>query len=364
MASPGVSSGPTSAVQTRDTDDRAVSSAVVPRAAPPPAPFDAVLLISFGGPQGPDDVRPFLANVLRGRAVPPARVEEVARHYALFGGVSPITELTQRQAAGLRERLERDGPALPVYVGMRNWHPFLVDTLREMAHAGLRRAVGFILAAHRSYSSCEQYRRNVAAARREIRTEGVEDVEVTYVGDWHTHDGFIGACATRVSTARQALPEALRDGARVVFTAHSVPLSMATDSRYHDQLLESARLIASRLGVADWALVFQSRSGRPEDPWLEPDICDYLRAEERGGLEAVVVCPLGFVADHMEVLYDLDHEAAAVCEELGITMRRAAAVNDDPQFLDLIAHMVRATVDRYAGGRPLSICPETERSTV
>ena len=324
-------------------------------AAPRPAPFDAVLLISFGGPQGPDDIRPFLANVVRGRPVPPARVEEVARHYELFGGVSPITELTERQAAGLRQRLERDGPALPVYVGMRNWHPFLTDTLREMAHAGVRRAVGFILAAHRSYSSCEQYRRNVAAARREIRTEGVEDVDVTYVGDWHTHDGFIDACATRVSTAHQTLPEALRTRARVVFTAHSIPLSMATVSRYRDHLLESARLIASRLGVADWALVFQSRSGRPQDPWLEPDICDYLRTEGRGGLKAVVVCPLGFVADHVEVLYDLDHEAVSVCDELGITMRRAAAVNDDPQFLDLMASMVRATVDRYRGGRPLPI---------
>ena len=329
--------------------------------APRPAPFDAVLLVSFGGPQGPEDVRPFLANVLRGRRVPPARVEEVARHYELFGGVSPITELTRRQAAGLRARLERDGPVLPVYVGMRNWHPFLVDTLREMAHAGLHRAVGFILAAHRSYSSCEQYRRNVAAARCELRTEGVEDVEVTYVGDWHTHDGFIGACATRVATARETLPEALRDCARVVFTAHSLPLSMATDSPYHGQLLESARLIASRLSIADWALVFQSRSGQPQDPWLEPDICDYLRDERRGGLEAVVICPLGFVADHVEVLYDLDHEAAAVCKELGITMRRAAAINDDPQFLDLMAGMVRATVDRYEGGRPLSICLGTDR---
>ena len=327
-----------------------------------PDPFDAVLLISFGGPQGPDDIRPFLANVLRGKPVPPARVEEVARHYALFGGVSPITDLTQQQAAGLRQRLERDGPALPVYVGMRNWHPYLADTLREMAHAGLRRAVGFILAAHRSYSSCEQYRRNVATARHEIRTAGLTDVDVTYVGDWHTHDGFIGACATRLSAARQTLPEALRDHARVVFTAHSIPLSMATDSRYHDQLLESARLVASRLGVTDWTLVFQSRSGRPQDPWLEPDICDYLRAEGRGGLEAVLISPLGFVADHVEVLYDLDHEAAAVCEEIGITMRRAAAVNDDPQFLDLMADVVRGTVERYRGGRPLSICLETDRS--
>ena len=333
----------------------------MPTAARRPDPFDAVLLISFGGPQGLDDIRPFLANVLRGRPVRPGRIEEVARHYELFGGVSPLNALTQQQAVGLRLRLERDGPALPVYVGMRNWHPFLADTLKEMARAGLRRAVGFILAAHRSYSSCEQYRRNVAGARHEIRTAGLADVEVTYVGDWHTHAGFIGACATRLSTAHQSLPAALRDRARVVFTAHSIPLSMAANSRYRNQLLESARLIVGRLALPDWTLVFQSRSGRPQDPWLEPDICDYLRAEGRNGLEAVVICPLGFVADHVEVRYDLDHEAAAVCAELGITMRRAEAVNDDPQFLDLMADVVRATVERYQGGRPLPICIESER---
>jgi ferrochelatase len=333
----------------------------IPR--PTPAPFDAVLLISFGGPQGLDDIRPFLANVLRGRRIPPARIEEVAHHYELFGGISPITDLTLRQAAGLGQRLERDGPPLPVYVGMRNWHPLLADTLRDMAAAGVRRAVGFILAAHRSYSSCEQYRRNVAAARREIRAEGGPDVEVTYVGDWHTHDGFISACAAQAEMAREALPEALRDGARLVFTAHSIPLSMADESPYHAQLLESARLVAARLDVSEWALVFQSRSGRPQDPWLEPDICDYLRAERPNGLESVVLCPLGFVADHVEVLYDLDHEAAEVCGELGITMRRAAAVNDNPHFLDLMADMVRGTVDRYRGGRPLPICPATEELT-
>ena len=334
-----------------------VSSTVVSFAARCSAPFDAVLLISFGGPQGPDDIRPFLANVLRGRPVPPGRIEEVARHYELFDGVSPLNELTQRQAAGLRRRLERDGPALPVYVGMRNWHPLLADTLKEMARAGLHRAVGFILAAHRSFSSCEQYRRNVADARHELRSAGLTDVDVIYVGDWHTHTGFIGACATRLSTALETLPVTSRNRARVVFTAHSIPLSMATNSRYRDQLLGSAGLIASRVGRPDWTLVFQSRSGRPQDPWLEPDICDYLRTEARNGLKAVVICPLGFVADHVEVLYDLDHEAAAVCAELGITMRRSAAVNDDPQFLDLMADVVRTTVAQYQGGRPLPIGP-------
>ena len=327
----------------------------VTSAAPSSAPFDAVLLISFGGPQGPDDIRPFLANVLRGRRVPPARVEAVAHHYELFGGVSPITELTLRQAAGLRERLDRDGPPLPVYVGMRNWHPYLADTLREMGAAGGRRAVGVILAAHRSYSSCEQYRRNVVAARQEIVAAGGPDVDVVYVTDWHTSDGFVQACAEQVDTARRAMPDGLGPRARVVFTAHSIPLSMAEGSRYETQLNESARAVAARLGLDDWALVFQSRSGRPQDPWLEPDICDYLRTEGATGLAAVVICPIGFVADHVEVLYDLDHEAAEVCSELGIAMRRASAVNDHPRFLDALAEQVRTTVSRYARGRPIPL---------
>ena len=317
--------------------------------------FDAVLLVSFGGPQGVDDIRPFLANVLRGRHVPPARFEEVAKHYELFGGVSPITELTLRQANGLRQRLEEAGAPLPVYVGMRNWHPYLIDTIRSMSESGIRRAVGFILAAHRSYSSCEQYRRNVTLARQELRDEGKPDVEITYVPDWHAHDGFIEANALRVAEARASLPETARDRARLVFTAHSIPLAMAGVDRYRMQLNESARRIAARTGFSDWALVFQSRSGRPQDPWLEPDICDYLRAEHAQGLRALVICPVGFVADHVEVLYDLDHEAAETCRELGIEVRRALTVNDDPLFLELMADVVRATVSRYRGGRPLPI---------
>jgi ferrochelatase len=317
--------------------------------------FDAVLLVSFGGPQGVDDIRPFLANVLRGRHVPPARFEEVAKHYELFGGVSPITELTLRQASGLRQRLEDAGAPLPVYVGMRNWHPYLIDTIRSMSESGIRRAIGFILAAHRSYSSCEQYRRNVTLARQELRDEGKPDVEITYVPDWHAHDGFIEANALRVAEARASLPETSRDRARLVFTAHSIPLAMAGVDRYRMQLKESARRIAAWTGFSDWALVFQSRSGRPQDPWLEPDICDYLRAEHAQGLRAVVICPVGFVADHVEVLYDLDHEAAETCRELGIEVRRALTVNDDPLFLELMADVVRSTVSRYRRGRPLPI---------
>jgi ferrochelatase len=241
--------------------------------------FDAVLLISFGGPKGLADIRPFLANVLKGRQVPPQRIEEVAHHYELFDGVSPLTELTMKQAAGLRARLKQDGPSLPVYVGMRNWHPYLTDTIREMARDGVKRAVGLVLAPHRSHSSCEQYRRNVIEARRELTGSGYPDVQVFYVGDWHTHEGFANAVAGRIRTAFEELPPSAGDRARLVFTAHSIPLSMAQTSPYHDQLKASASLVASKLGQRNWALVFQSRSGRPEDPWLEPDVCDYLRTE-------------------------------------------------------------------------------------
>jgi protoporphyrin/coproporphyrin ferrochelatase len=316
--------------------------------------FDSVLIVSFGGPQGVADIRPFLANVLRGRRVSPERVDEVAKHYELFGGVSPITEITRRQAAGLRDRLAAIGHPLPVYVGMRNWHPLLPETLREMHDAGARRAIGFIAAAQHSYSSCQQYRENVAAARSELRREG-RDVEVTFVGSWFDHPLWIAANAAHVSDALARLPEPARAKARLVFTAHSVPVPMAEASRYREQLEISSRLVAAEAGVRDWALVYQSRSGRPGDPWLEPDVCDYLRQARASGLEAAVLCPIGFVCDHIEVLYDLDHEAADVCAEIGLPMTRAEAVNDDPRFLDMMADVVMTTIRRYEHGTPLAL---------
>jgi len=315
--------------------------------------FDSVLLISFGGPQGPDDIRPFLANVLRGRRVLPERVEEVARHYELFGGVSPITALTERQASGLSDRLAAAGHPLPVYVGMRNWHPFLADTLHQMYVDGRRRAVGFIAAAQHSYSSCQQYRDNVLSARAELRSRDGGDIDVTYVGSWFDHPLFVAANAQHVREALTRLPEGVRGRARLICTAHSIPATMAARSRYREQLFASAQQVAAASGIADWVLVFQSRSGRPEDPWLEPDICDYLR-QEHGGLAAAVICPIGFVCDHVEVLYDLDREAAEVCRTLGLPMARAEAVNDDPLFLDMMADVVLRTITRYGAGRALS----------
>jgi ferrochelatase len=316
--------------------------------------FDSVLIISFGGPQGRADIRPFLANVLRGRRVSSDRVEEVAHHYELFDGVSPITELTRRQADGLRQRLSASGRPLPVYVGMRNWRPLLADTLRQMYADGMRRAIGFIAAPHHSYSSCQQYRENVAAAQQELEATGGH-LDIFFVGSWFDHPLFIEANAAHVRKAQQRLPSAVRDTARLVFTAHSIPLPMAESSLYREQLTTSAQLIARKAAVEQWALVYQSRSGRPQDPWLEPDVCEYLRGEHAAGLRAAIICPVGFVCDHIEVLYDLDREAAEVCAGLGLPMARAEAVNDDPLFLDMMADVVLRTVRRYEHGRPLHI---------
>jgi ferrochelatase len=305
--------------------------------------FDSVLIVSFGGPQGPADVRPFLERVLRGRRVAPERIEEVARHYELFGGVSPITELTRRQAEGLRQRLADARHPLPVYVGMRNWHPLLADTLREMHDAGKRHAIGFIAAPHESYSSREQYMENVEAARSELRVATGGDVDVTYVESWFDHPSFIAANAAHVRDALARLTPDVRLLARLVCTAHSIPVGMAGAAKYQDQLRRSAEAVAAQVGL-DWAVVYQSRSGRPSDPWLEPDVCDYLRREHAAGLRAAVLCPIGFVCDHIEVLYDLDREAADVCKEIGLPMTRAEAVNDDPRFLDMMADVVLRTI--------------------
>jgi ferrochelatase len=320
------------------------------------SPFDAVLVVAFGGPIGPDDVRPFLANVLRGRRVSPARVEEVVRHYELFGGVSPLTDITVKQARGLELRLTARGVPLPVYVGMRNWHPLLPDTIRSMVSAGVRRAAGLVLAPHRSYSSCTQYRQNVLDARAEVVGAGLPDLSVTYVGDWHTHPKFVETNARHVRDAIERLPDSARARARLVFTAHSVPVSMAGAVKYAQQVNESARLVASAVGSNDWTIVFQSRSGRPEDPWLGPDVCEYLRGVA-GQVPGVVLVPIGFVCDHIEVLYDLDHDAADVCRDAGLPMARAATVNDDPMFLEMTADVVFDLVKTYRSGRPLPIVP-------
>lgn len=323
------------------------------------SPFDAVLLIAFGGPQGPADVRPFLKNVLRGRRVSPERIDEVAHHYEMFGGISPLTALTLDQARALERMLADRGLPLPVHVGMRNWHPYLGETLTEMSRAGARRAIGVLAAAQRSYSGCTQYRENVRDARFTLAASGVSSPDITYVGDWHEHPGFIEANADHVREAIDRLPEEHQDTARLIFTAHSIPVAMAASYPYVTQLEATAARVADAAGRSDWALVYQSRSGRPGDPWLEPDISDYLRAERAKGLDAAVLCPVGFLCDHVEVLYDLDVEAADTCVEAGIVMARAEAVNAHPRFIEALADAVLEVWARHAGGRPVPIVAAT-----
>ncbi len=314
-------------------------------------------MIAFGGPEKPSDITPFLKNVLHGKRVPPTRIREVARHYEKFGGHSPITELTQRQATGLALRLTKIGLPLPVYTGMRNWHPFLSDTLRKMSNKGIRRAIGFIAAPHRGYSSCTQYRENVMAARQQLHNHGLPDIKITYVDDWHDHKGFIIANAESIRDAIKKLPSPTQKSAKIIFTAHSIPRKMPGAEMYSQQIQTTAELIANHLGRTDWAVTYQSRSGQPNDPWLEPDICEYLSIEKQRGLQAAVISPIGFVCDHVEVLYDLDHEASAVCRKIGLPMARAHTVNDHPKFLDMMTSVVKTTYDRYATGQPIEILP-------
>jgi len=239
---------------------------------------------------------------------------------------------------------------------MRNWHPYLADTLASMARAGVRRAVGFVAAAHNSYSSCTQYRENVREARASLSRAGLPDVEVTYVAGWHDHPLFVEANAERVAAAMDRLAPVVRARARLVFTAHSIPESMSAQYPYRAQFERTAGLVAASVGrEGRYDTVYQSRSGRPDDPWLGPDICDFLRGARTAGLEAAVVSPVGFVCDHVEVLYDLDIEAAEVCRSIGLPMVRAQAVNDHPRFLDMMADVVLRVCRRYQHARPLEL---------
>ena len=297
-------------------------------------PADAVLLLAFGGPTRPDEIRPFLDNVTRGRRIPPERLESVVHHYERIGGRSPMNELTFRQADALRRAL----PALPVYVGMRNWSPYVADTVAEMTMAGVRRAVGVILSPHANEASRERYYELVAEARA---TAGPRAPEVVYPPTWHTHPKFVEAIADELRRALGAVPADRRTDARVLFTAHSVPVATASTSPYEREFLETARAVAAAAGVAQWQLVYQSRSGNPRDPWLEPDVNDALRAAAAAGVREVVVAPIGFVCDHVEVLYDLDVEARATARTLGLGFRRASTVNDHPLFIRMLADVIQ-----------------------
>ena len=305
---------------------------------------DSVLLLAFGGPTRPEEIRPFLDDVLRGKPVPPARYEAVVQHYMDLGGGSPLNRLTEAQAEGLRARLRSDGPDLPVFVGMRHWTPRLADTLQAMAAQGLRRAVGIILAAHPSHASRGAYFEAVAAARGRI---GAGAPEVSFAEPFYRHPLFIEALASRLRATLDGVPAPRRGAAALLFTAHSIPVAMSEEAGYERALRETAERVAAAAGAGAWRLVFQSRSGAPQDRWLEPDIVEAIGAAAGSGVRDVVVAPIGFVSDHVEVLYDLDIEARAAAERAEIGFHRAGTAGDHPAFIRMLAALVR---DRAARG--------------
>ena len=329
--------------------------------------FDAILVVSFGGPEGREEVLPFLENVLRGKPVPRERMLEVAEHYYHFGGVSPINGQNRALIDALRHELSAHGPELPVYWGNRNWHPLLPDTLRLMEKDGVRRALAFFTSAYSSYSGCRQYREDIQRAQAVVG-DGAPQVEKLRA--YFNHPGFLEPMADYVMAALAGIDADRRAQTQVVFTAHSIPLAMAAGCRYEDQLLEASRLVMETVGHDRWKLVYQSRSGSPTQPWLEPDVCDYLRElKDEHDCRDVIIVPIGFVSDHMEVLFDLDTEARDLCNELGMTLNRTPTVGTHPKFVSMIRELIVERLDPGAELRamgtlgpshdvcPLDCCP-------
>jgi len=319
------------------------------------------LLVSFGGPEGRDDVMPFLRNVTAGRGVPDHRLAEVAEHYYEFGGVSPINAQCRDLLAAIEQDFARNGIDLPLYWGNRNWTPYLADTMRAMAADGVRQAVAFATSAYSSYSSCRQYLDNIDQARAQA---GPDAPAVIKIPPYYRHPGFIGAFTDAAAKAIASLPAGLADRADLVFTAHSIPESMGASSgsagaghAYPAQLTEVAELVAAGVGRTSWRLAYQSRSGPPSVPWLGPDICDCLTELAKGGSAAVVVIPIGFVSDHMEVMFDLDVEAARTARELGLPMARAATPGTHPAFVAMISALVKDFEAGQMGDAALALGP-------
>jgi len=301
-------------------------------------PYDSLLLVSFGGPEGQDEVMPFLENVLRGKNVPRERMLEVAEHYAHFGGVSPINQHNRELMAAIDGELKAAGIDLPIYWGNRNWKPYIAETLQQMKDDGRQRSLAFFTSMFSCYSGCRQYREDIIAARAEVG-EGAPIVEKVRMG--FNHPGFIAALADNVRKAAAAI-KVTPESTKLMFTAHSIPMGMADNCDYEKQLRESSRLVAEACGATDWELVFQSRSGPPSQPWLEPDVLDAIsEMDEKRKLTSLVVMPIGFVSDHMEVMFDLDEEAAEQCKERGIPMARACSVGTHPDFVSMIRGLVQ-----------------------
>jgi ferrochelatase len=308
------------------------------------AVYDALFIVSFGGPEGPDEVMPFLENVTRGRNIPRERLLEVAEHYQHFGGKSPINDQNRALMAALQQELATRGPNLPIYWGNRNWRPFLADALRQMTAAGVRRALAFVTSAYSSYSSCRQYLDDIARAQQEV---GSAAPQVDKLRVFFNHPGFIEPMVESVARCLAQIPPPERDRLTILFTAHSIPKSMADNCRYVEQLQEASRLVAEGVGLSRWELVYQSRSGPPQQPWLEPDVCDRIeQLHADGNLRRLMLVPIGFMSDHLEVLYDLDVEARALCNRLGVAMHRASTVGANPRFVQMIRELI---VERMTG---------------
>ncbi|MGH9467109.1 MAG: ferrochelatase [Terriglobales bacterium] len=314
--------------------------------------YDAVVLVSFGGPERMEDVLPFLNNVLRGRAVPPGRLQEVAAHYVAFGGRSPIREATRAIAENLQNELDLKGPRLPVYIGNRNWHPMLDATLRRMAQDGVERALAIVTSAFGSYSGCRQYQEDIARAQATVAVAtGTSAPLLEKVRLFYNHPEFLAIWTERVAEALAQAPAQ----SELIFTAHSIPAAMAAVSPYEEQLSEAARLIASACGQANFAIAYQSRSGSPQEPWLEPSLETVLAGCAARHVPGVVVAPLGFVSDHMEVVYDLDREARQQAQDLGLPMLRVKTPGDHAHFAVLLRELILERCDpehaRRAAGR-------------
>ncbi len=306
-------------------------------------PYDSFLLVSFGGPEGPDDVIPFLENVLRGKNVPRERMLEVAEHYNHFGGVSPINQQNRDLLEVVQAEFDQHNIGLPIYWGNRNWDPMLPDTLRKMRDDGRKRALAFFTSMFSSYSGCRQYRENIIAAQQEVGDDApiVEKVRMGF-----NHPKFVQTIVDAVNHSIGELGVAASE-ATVLFTAHSIPMGMADNCDYERQLTETSRLVAEATGATNHRLVYQSRSGPPQQPWLEPDVCDVIsELSESGEVKAIVVAPIGFISDHMEVMFDLDEEAADLCKEKGIAMSRAATAGIAPNFVQMIRMLVEERLGR------------------
>jgi protoporphyrin/coproporphyrin ferrochelatase len=338
-------------------------------------PYDALLFLSFGGPEAMDDVIPFLQNVAEGRNIPRERLEEVAEHYYDFGGISPINAQNRALIAALEEQFKADGVSLPIYFGNRNWSPYVTDTIRQMREDGVRRALVFVTSAFSSYSGCRQYREDVIRACDSLEISLTEDVPAfDKVRVFYNHPGFIEPMAEKTRAALAQFPS--DQPVHVVFTAHSIPLGMARNSDYVAQLDEACRLVAERAGIRDYRLVYQSRSGSPHNPWLDPDIGDYLHEINGQGIKNVVIVPIGFISDHMEVVFDLDTEAVHIATELGMRLVRVETVGTHPAFVAMISELVRERMTanperRYLGTRganhdicPVDCCLKGERPAV